>query len=331
MNDQTARRELDGLLCAYVIYSDGRNKSLSWQEVEEFSGHGDAFLWLHLDRSSAHVEEWLSERSGLDPIDVDALLADETRPRFTLLDTAAHCNLRGINFNPGEAEEDMVSIRLWIEPTRVISTCRRPLRAVEDIREILAKGNRIRTNAGLVALFADSLVNRIGAAVESVDEELDALEESVSTSTDIFVRDALGRFRRKAVQLRRFVAPQRDALLHFANSDADWLSERARRRLQEVADEVTRIVEALNSIWERAAILQEEVLARHSEQTNRRLYLLSIVAAIFLPLGFVAGLLGVNLGGIPGADKPFGFAVLCLLLVVLTFLLVWLFRRFRWF
>ena len=58
---------------------------------------------------------------------------------------------------------------------------------------------------------------------------------------------------------------------------------------------------------ERAAVIQEELAGRLAEQMNKRMYMLSMVAAVFLPLGFLTGLLGINFGGIPGAGNPLGF------------------------
>ena len=76
---------------------------------------------------------------------------------------------------------------------------------------------------------------------------------------------------------------------------------------------------------------QEELLARSQERLNRNTYILSIVAAVFLPLGFLTGLLGINVGGIPGTDSPSAFLIVCgaLLLVGAVELLFFYWKR--WF
>ena len=66
---------------------------------------------------------------------------------------------------------------------------------------------------------------------------------------------------------------------------------------------------------------------RRAETMNRQMLILSVVAAIFLPLGLITGLLGINVGGIPGADNPWAFAIVCVLLVVLGALQFWWFKR----
>ena len=75
---------------------------------------------------------------------------------------------------------------------------------------------------------------------------------------------------------------------------------------------------------------QEELNNRLAEHMNKTMYVLSIVAGIFLPLGLLTGLLGINIGGIPGTESPWAFTVFCILLAGIAGGLVWLFKRMKW-
>ena len=98
----------------------------------------------------------------------------------------------------------------------------------------------------------------------------------------------------------------------------------------EIAERMARFVEDLDSARERAAITQEELNNRLSEQMNKAMYLLSIIAAIFLPLGLLTGLLGINVGGIPGTESKWAFSIVTVILVGLAIaLLVW-FKKIKW-
>lgn len=99
----------------------------------------------------------------------------------------------------------------------------------------------------------------------------------------------------RAIFLCRFTAPRYEALMQLANTELEWISDRPRRRLLEVANEISRLVEAVNMVWERTNVFSQEVTVSQVEQVNRRLYILSVFAAIFLPLSFVADMLGVNM------------------------------------
>ena len=80
---------------------------------------------------------------------------------------------------------------------------------------------------------------------------------------------------------------------------------------------------------ERAAVTQDEVNNRLSHQMNRTVYLLTLVATMLLPLNLITGVLGINVGGIPGADNRWGFSIVVALLAALGMTMLWLLRRFK--
>ena len=131
------------------------------------------------------------------------------------------------------------------------------------------------------------------------------------------------------VTLRRFIAPQRDALGTLIREPFAWKSKAHERRLKEIVDRVMRLVEQLDEIHARAVIARESLAGYIAERLNRTMALLSIVASVFLPLTFITGLLGINVSGIPFADSDWAFAIVVGGLVVVGVFEVLLFRRFR--
>jgi zinc transporter len=77
-------------------------------------------------------------------------------------------------------------------------------------------------------------------------------------------------------------------------------------------------------------VAQDELNSRLSEQMNKTMYVLSMVAGIFLPLGLLTGLLGINGGGMPGVNSPWAFIIVCVILVVTATLQMLFFRRRGW-
>jgi zinc transporter len=135
----------------------------------------------------------------------------------------------------------------------------------------------------------------------------------------------------QAIMFRRYMAPQRDAIEQLMLTDVTWLDGTHRRHLQESHNHVTRYVEDLDAIRERAQIVKDELANTLSDRLNRNMYVLSVIAAIFLPLGFLTGLFGINVGGIPGADNGNAFLLFCGLLVVIVVIQVLIFKKLKWF
>lgn len=318
----------DGLICAYLLDGRGGGREVGWAEIEAWRPETGC-LWVHLDRTGTLSRRWLLEKSGIDPIACEALLADETRPRSTRIGDGLLAILRGVNLNPGADPEDMVSLRLWVEASRVVSLRMRRLMATDDVRRSIAEGSGPTGAADFLARVGACLIERMGPVLAEIDDQVDDLEDKVLAAESQELRTRLGAYRRQAISLRRYLAPQRDALARLQAEPLPWLGDLERARLREVLDRVTRYVEDLDAIRERGAVLQEELANRHAEQLNRRMYILSLVAAFFLPLGLITGLLGVNVGGIPWSDNPYGFGLVNALLVLIVAALYWFFRRRR--
>jgi zinc transporter len=175
--------------------------------------------------------------------------------------------------------------------------------------EAMDRGIVPSSPSDLLCKIAFRLVDRAEPIIADLSEQMDMIE---SNQTDGFTsgRSSLVEIRQDASRLRRFLAPQRDALTTFAIEEFKWLSERDQSRLKEAAERFTRLGEELEQIRERAMIAHDEMLAERSDRMNRTMLILAVLSAIFLPLGFLTGLFGVNVGGMPGADNPQAFWIL---------------------
>ena len=288
--------------------------------------------WVHLDINEASSKKWAdAELTFLDPLTLDALFAEETRPRILEFDTGTLLILRGVNLNADAEPEDMVSIRLWIDSSRIISVRKRRLKAVTDLRERIEAGVGPHNAGDFITQLTSRLFERMEPVFTELDELLDDAEERVMEAADTKYRSQITDIRKQAIVFRRYIAPQRDVIAALRVSDLPWLSELHKRRLQESLDRVIRYIEDIDTIRERAQIVKDELTNALSDKMNKNLYLLSVIAAVFLPLGFLTGLLGINVGGVPGVDDPSAFWVFSGFLLVVVALQILLFKRWKWF
>jgi zinc transporter len=290
----------------------------------------EATAWVPLDYSQPSHRDWLTQFSALDHLVIEALLAEDTRPRTTPIRNGLLIALRGVNLNPGADPEDMVSVRIWIDENRIVTTRRRELLSINDIIYELEAGEGPATTADFVALLADRLVWRMTDTIEVMEDKAAELEESMLESGQSSLRFDLANLRRQAITLRRYLSPQREALGRLVTERVEWIDELHRMRIREITDRLIRDMEDLDAVRERAAVSQEELLSRLSEQLNQRMYVLSIFAAIFLPLGFLTGLLGINVGGLPGAENPQAFWIFSALLLIAVVMQLLVFRWKKW-
>jgi zinc transporter len=320
--------QLPGLTKAYLLGSPARilspRESLEWRP-------GDGVLWLHLDYSDPEMARWVREDSGVDDVVAEAILAPETRPRCLVHGNGLLVMLRGVNLNPGADPEDMVSVRIWITGDRIISSGLRKLISIDDLCQEIEQGTGPASQGEFLVRLGELMADRIGDVVNDVDNVVDSLENELLTAEHHELRYALSNVRRQIVALRRYLAPQRDALARLVSERSSFIDDLVRMQLRELTDRMTRYIEDLDEARDRASVTHEELLNRLAELTNRRMYLLTMIAAIFLPLSFVTGLLGINVGGIPGANNSRGFLIVIGLLAVIS-VAQWIYFRWRkWF
>lgn len=318
-----------GLLHALLLDRNGRAAVLEPDDIEKWRPE-NGVLWLHINVAENPPREWLQDTIGLEPFVVEALSADETRPRSLTLGDGLLAVLRGVNTNPGDDPEDMVSIRVWIERDRIVSTRRRKLLSVQDLEQHLEQGIGPRTSGEFLSELIGRLADRIGEFVDTIEDKLSSIEEAETDEPPQVRRRLLSMLRRQIASVRRFVAPQRDALDRLYRNPGKLLSDPETNSLREEADRVTRYLEDLDLARERAVVLQEELMNELAQLQNTRMYVLSVVAAVFLPLTFVTGLLGMNVGGLPGIDSPRGFLIALVVMVATSASMLAYFRYRKW-
>ncbi len=324
--------EIKGLLHAYSISESGLGTVLKGGKEITEAVESSQLAWVHLDANEPDVNIWLeSDLKCIDSIIVDALVAEEARPRILQFDSGTLLILRGVNLNEDAKPEDMVSIRMWIDKSRIISVRRRRLKAVSDITEKLLSGKGPKNSGEFITMLIGRLFERMEPVFSELDEELNTLEEKIMDTPEAVYRQEINSIRRRSILFRRYMAPQRDVIAALRISDQPWLKLKDKRHLQESLDDIIRYIEDIDSIRERGQIIKDELTNALSDRMNKNLYMLSVVAAIFLPLGFFTGLLGINVGGIPGSENGSAFFVFCAMLVGVVVFQISLFKFLKWF
>lgn len=321
--------DLDGLLFAWCFDGRGGGRRLSAPEVLNAPPEG-GFLWLHFRHLERSDQLWLRHRSGIDPSAVEALQEPDARSRCAVFSDGALLSLRGVNLQRNALPEELITLHLWVDARRIVSVQHEPLSALADYEDSLARGRCPRSQGEFVAELGMRLVDRLDTVVNSLLDEADELEDEVLAAATSDVMPKVTVLRRVAIKLRRHIAPQREALNQFSLEDDAWLGPKDRNRLRDAADRVTRFTEELEGVRERAALIRDQLVDRRAEQMNRSMLVLAAVTVVFAPLTLISGMMGMNVGGIPGAQDGEGFWLVSVVLMGIGLGTLWLFRRIRW-
>ncbi|MBC05168.1 CorA family divalent cation transporter [Thalassospira sp.] len=322
------------LINAFEITPSGTAQAVGWDALQTGLpeiAEGN-YLWVHLDWMGDGVRDWLINVAGIDATITDTLSTRGTRPAVFFYDPGYSLNLRGVNLNAENDPADMISVRFWVTNNMVITLRNQPLKAFDDMRAAIAEGKAPNSIDDFVLTVAERLAYRVENVVRGMEDEVEALEddqESVAEGKTLPLRKRGSDIRHMLSRLRRHLGPQRDALANYVELKPAWSDKRFKRRARALTDKTVRLVEEFDSLRERLQIVNENLMAIESEQMNRTMYWLTVIAGLFLPISFVTGLLGINVGGVPATDSPYGFVGVSIILAVITAFEIWLFKKMR--
>lgn len=312
----------------FLLDKKGSATELKYEELNSVDTT-DKILWVHFDYSTQEAKDWIRNQCN-NSIVADALLADETRPRTTLLGDSLLLALRGVNLDPQSRPENMISIRLFISSNMIISTSRRTLLSVTEIIEELRKGTGVKSTSEFLVELTYRMIDRMDDVIDQLQDRTDYLEENIIDMKNQEFRTEILNVRRETIILKRYLAPQKEALIKLSNEKISWIDEYKKVEIRETNDQLIRHIEELDTIRDKVILIQEELANSLSEEMNKKMYMLSIISAIFLPLTFLTGLLGINVGGIPGASNDKAFYIFTIILLLVIFSQYIIFKKKKW-
>ncbi|QIW09150.1 zinc transporter ZntB [Francisella sp. LA112445] len=323
---------MNHILFSYLLDGKGNATRLDAQNnTHQLMSTNKEIIWTHLDAKNPQTKEWLNQELGsLDPFIADALIAEETRPRFIQINDGMLIILRGMNPNKEGNPEDMISIRLWIDKTRIISTRFRSLNLFNDIKKSFNDNTGPKNSADFITTVIAKLSNRMEPVLSDLDDKLIDIEEQTIEPTDNDLRESIAALRKQTIVFRRYLVPQRDVIEQLRLSSLSWLTNSHKRYLVEIYNYVVRYIEDLEEARDRLQVVKDEISNALSDKLNKKMYFLAIIAAIFLPLSFLTGLLGINVAGIPGSQNAYAFWTFLVILLVIVIFQIYLFKKLKW-
>lgn len=325
---------MDKTLEAHALILDGNGRASEVYGDSAVSLKvGNCCFWQLLDYRSETVRPLLVNEYHLDSSVVDALCDEDTRPRSFSTHNGMALILRGVNLNPGSNPEAMVSVRIWLDDKKLITLSHHPLKSAQEITDSLLQGKGPRTTADCFIALAAKINDNIAAVVNDISDATDDLEEKVIDTdnlSDFQLRSAISSLRRKIISIRRYAAPQKEIFQNLYNEKNPLFNTKNKSELREISNSLIKTLEDLDYDKDHLSVSHEELQSKMSLNMNKIMYMISIVTVIFMPLGLITSLLGINVEGIPYAESPYAFLTVCGILIVLCILLVIVMKKLKW-
>ncbi|MEN9879767.1 MAG: hypothetical protein RIQ55_413 [Pseudomonadota bacterium] len=300
----------DGVVFAWEISAEG-SREINAHEVDLALTDPEKSLWLHLNLSNARVQRWIRQTPHLPEPLKDAILDEVNRSRMETIEEFGDglmmvMNDYRIGLLKNDDEEETGTLWAIMTPRLMLSLRAHPLQTTDTLRHRLRQNRINPTN--IVALYHEMIEERatyLRRRTDNLSDEMDALEENLLTGDRLPEHETLGRLRITCSRLRRHYAPELTALRRLIRRRPTWFSEDDTDKLREQIDLLAFLVDEVNSLHERAKVLQDELSAHVAEFNARNLQVLSVMTVIFLPMTLVTGVMGMNMEDLPGLEHSF--------------------------
>jgi zinc transporter len=327
----------NGLICGFLFSGDAPGvpvsleAGLAWlaSPAAAPTAPGGAFVWLHFNLADAAAEGWIREHLAVVPEFFEAL---HEGSRSTRIEDASDTLVAVVNdvafefaFDPSEIET------LWVNvgPRIAVSARLRPLRSIDRLRHAVKEGCRFDSSVAFLNHLLHDQGDVLVRIVREATVRVDGIEDSLLAGRLRHKRADLGKLRRVLVRLQRLLAPDPGPLFRLLRLPPPWIPPQGLEELRQATEEFTLVIRDMSELQERIKLLQEEIAAQLNEQTNRSLYTLTIVTVLALPINIMAGLFGMNVGGIPLNQHEHGFLIVVCIIITFTVLAAWLAFRKR--
>lgn len=286
----------------------------------------NGFAWLHFNLANAAAILWLERHMTLSPLFYETLREGSRSTRVEFADDQLIAVLNDVLFDFSFDASHISTLVLSVGPRFLVTARSKSLRSIDRLRVAVKTGERFPSTTSLLIHLlrdqADVLVTIVRNSIGRVDTIEDDLLADAAESQRT-KRANLGQLRRVLVRLKRLLAPEPAALFRLLSRPPSWMSEDDVAELRQSTEEFSVSLSDIDSLQERIKLLQEEISARVQEQNNRSLFVLSIFTVLALPVNMIAGLFGMNVGGIPLAQDQSGFWIVVSLVASLTLGIGW--------
>ena len=318
-----------GLICGYLFSPGVAGRAIDSAEALEWlarpaAATGNDFAWLHVNLSNASTVRWLHQHFELSEMFFDALNEGTRSSRIEFADNDLIAVVNDVLYDFSFDASHISTLWMSVDSRLLLSARTKPLRSIDRLRASAKNGESFRTSVELLVHLLRDQADVLMQIVRNSISQVDDIEDKLLAGRLDQRRGQLGKLRRVLVRLQRLLAPEPAALFRLLNHPPGWMAETDVQELRQSTEEFSGAINDISSLQERIKLLQEEIAAQVNEQNNRSLYVLTVVTVLALPINILAGLFGMNVGGVPLAQDPGGFWIVVAIVFTFTLVAAWM-------
>jgi len=333
----TGKQHADKVRIDIIDYDPDNLSELKTENIEDCFPYKDSPANTWIDIKGVHDADLISkvgEQFEVHPLVLEDILNTSQRPKIEVFDNYIFIVLKMLSYNEAKKIVDSEQVSLIIGRSFVISLQEKEEDIFEPLRGRLRKGKgRIRTMGADYLAYAilDVITDNYFLMLEKLGEQMEEFEERLLKGPDQETLKQLYVLKRENLLLRKSVWPLREVITQLERSESTLIKKKTSPFLRDLYDHIIQIIDTVEIHRDMTAGLIELYLTSNSNRMNEVMKVLTIIATIFIPLTFIAGVYGMNFANMPELEWPWAyFAVLFMMLVIGAGMLLY-FRKKKWF
>jgi magnesium transporter len=318
-----------------IDYDEGNLEERELQSIDECFPYKDkaSVTWINIDGlHEVDIIRKIGEHFGLHPLILEDILHTEQRPKMDDLEDYLFIVSKMLSYDDEEDQIKAEQFSLVLGKNYVISFQERVGDIFNPIRERLRKGKGLIRKMGpdyLMYALIDAIVDNYFLILEKIAEKVEEFEEGLITDPRPELLQSIHRFKRELIYLRKSVWPLRESISSLERGDSSLIQEKTFIFLRDIYDHTIQVIDTIETFRDIVSGMLDVYLSSVSNRMNEVMKLLTLIATIFIPLTFIAGIYGMNFKCMPELEWSWGYPVTLLVMVIIGGIMLLWFRRKR--
>ncbi len=291
--------------------------------------------WLNIDGlDNVTLMENLAKVFKIENNVLSDVMNPEARPKVQELENGIFTTIKMLNYNEKTDSLTAENLSLIFSESNLISFQEQPDLVFEPIRERIRRHkNKIRIAGADYLAFAllDVVVDNYIYIIGLLGEKIESLEDDMTTNPKKELLESINVYKRELNFLRKHIKPAKEMILNLAKMESEFIHTENRIHFKELQDNINEASELSDSYRE---ILYDQLNIYHSSMSTRLndiMRVLTIISVIFIPITFIVGVYGTNFENFPEIHWRYGYFIMWAIMLVTTGLMLWFFKRKKWF
>jgi len=294
----------------------------------------DSVTWINVDGiHQVDLMEKLGSHFGLHPLVLEDILNTDQRPKLEDYEDYLFLILKMITYDEAQKRLHVEQVGLIVGARFVLSFQESEGDVFEPVRERLRKGKGRIRKGGLDYLayaLVDAVVDNYFLVLEKIGEDIEELEEAVIGKPAPETVESIHNLKRELLFLRKSVWPLREAVAGLEKGGSSLIQEKTVLYLRDVYDHTIQVIDTIETFRDMVSGMMDAYLSGLSNRMNEVMKVLTIIATLFIPLTFIAGVYGMNFKVMPELEWHYGYGLVWLLMILVTLFMLLYFRKKKW-